>query len=62
MTGFLSSEKESTLVYREVFSDTLAQRYFTPFLWELSTTCSVLLIREVQYIDYVVFGEKDGKQ
>ena len=51
-----------------IFLDTLAQRCYTPFLSGLSTTCGVILIREAQYIDYVVFndpmkrGEKDGRK
>ena len=58
------------LIYsgRDKFLDTLAQRCYTPFLSGLSTTCGVKLIREAQYVDYVVFnnsmkgGEKDGRK
>ena len=44
------------------FLVTLDQRCFTPFLLYLSTTCGVILINEAQFVEYVVFGEKDGKQ
>ena len=43
------------LIYsgRDKFLDTRAQRYYTPFLTGLSTTCGVILICEAQYVDYV---------
>ena len=47
---------------------TLPRRYSTLFLLYFVTTCGVILIREAQYIDFVVLndsmkgGKKDGKK
>ena len=39
------------------FLNTLTQRHFTPFLLYLSTTCGLIIIREAQYVDHVVFND-----
>ena len=68
-SGRVNSERPKLTPGRDkVFLDTLTQRCYTPFLSGLSTTCGVILIRETQYVDYVVFnnsmkgGEKDGRK
>ena len=57
-SGRVNSERPKLTPGRyKVFLDTLAQRYYTPFLSGLSTTYGVILIREAQYVDYVMFND-----